>query len=145
MKLDFCVACGTHEELHSHHLKPRAAGGTDEETNLITLCNKCHAIYHNLNFRSHSHLTKLGLEKAKKRGVKLGVYGKVLAKANKDESLAFAKDLQPTLEMIQGEGTTSLHGISKKLNEMGVKTMRGKQFSPMQVSRILNTLKEAGQ
>ena len=84
--------------------------------------------------------TKAALAVKKAQGVKLGLNGRVLAKVNKDKALAFAKDLQPTLEVIQGEGTTSTYGISKKLNEMGVKTMKGKQFSPTQVSRILSQL-----
>ena len=87
-----------------------------------------------------SERTKAALAVKKAQGVKLGLNGKVLAKVNKDKALAFAKDLQPTLEVIQGEGTTSTYGISKKLNEMGVKTMKGKQFSPTQVSRILSQL-----
>jgi ATP-dependent DNA helicase RecQ len=47
---DFCcVSCG--EQLRSaeadiHHLLPRSMGGTDELSNLITLCDGCHAAHH---------------------------------------------------------------------------------------------------
>lgn len=42
MKLPFCAACGTTIGLDHHYLRPRAHGGSDAETNLITLCHECH-------------------------------------------------------------------------------------------------------
>jgi len=44
-----CVSCG--EQLVSkdadvHHLLPRSMGGTDEMSNLVTLCDGCHASHH---------------------------------------------------------------------------------------------------
>lgn len=33
-------------ELHVHHLIPRASGGSDDPSNLITLCTDCHAARH---------------------------------------------------------------------------------------------------
>ena len=33
-------------EADIHHLLPRSAGGSDEPSNLITLCDGCHAAYH---------------------------------------------------------------------------------------------------
>lgn len=44
-----CVSCS--EELASedadvHHLLPRSMGGTDEMSNLVTLCDGCHASHH---------------------------------------------------------------------------------------------------
>jgi ATP-dependent DNA helicase RecQ len=44
-----CVECGTScgaFEVDVHHLLPRSAGGTDEPSNLVTLCDGCHAAYH---------------------------------------------------------------------------------------------------
>jgi 5-methylcytosine-specific restriction endonuclease McrA len=32
--------------LHTHHVKPRAAGGTDEIENILVLCARCHALAH---------------------------------------------------------------------------------------------------
>lgn len=34
------------ETLHVHHLVPKSAGGTDELSNLCTLCSGCHALFH---------------------------------------------------------------------------------------------------
>ncbi|WP_437412207.1 HNH endonuclease [Sinorhizobium meliloti] len=44
-----CVSCST--KLSStgadvHHLLPRSMGGSDELTNLVTLCDGCHAAHH---------------------------------------------------------------------------------------------------
>jgi 5-methylcytosine-specific restriction endonuclease McrA len=44
-----CLECGTpcrSAEADVHHLLPRSAGGTDEPSNLITLCDGCHAAHH---------------------------------------------------------------------------------------------------
>jgi ATP-dependent DNA helicase RecQ len=44
-----CVECGipcTSAEADVHHLLPRSAGGSDEPSNLVTLCDGCHAAYH---------------------------------------------------------------------------------------------------
>jgi ATP-dependent DNA helicase RecQ len=44
-----CVSCGTKPavgELDIHHLVPRSAGGLDDPSNLITLCDGCHAARH---------------------------------------------------------------------------------------------------
>ena len=44
-----CVECGKPcdvDEADIHHLLPRSAGGSDEPSNLITLCDGCHAAHH---------------------------------------------------------------------------------------------------
>jgi ATP-dependent DNA helicase RecQ len=44
-----CVECGTwcrDADADVHHLLPRSAGGTDEPSNLVTLCDGCHAAHH---------------------------------------------------------------------------------------------------
>ncbi len=44
-----CVECGkpcTRAEADIHHLMPRSAGGSDEPSNLVTLCDGCHAAHH---------------------------------------------------------------------------------------------------
>jgi len=44
-----CVECGTrcgNADGDVHHLLPRSAGGTDEPSNLVTICDGCHAAYH---------------------------------------------------------------------------------------------------
>jgi ATP-dependent DNA helicase RecQ len=44
-----CVECGAPcdpDDADIHHLLPRSAGGSDEPSNLITLCDGCHAAHH---------------------------------------------------------------------------------------------------
>ena len=41
-----CQICGCLKNLDVHHLRRRSALGDDIETNLITLCRKCHQALH---------------------------------------------------------------------------------------------------
>jgi predicted restriction endonuclease len=43
-----CVICGNSNKmlLQVNHIKPKAHGGTNEMSNLVTLCVFCHAKYH---------------------------------------------------------------------------------------------------
>ena len=43
MRLAFCAACGSKDDLRHHHLVTRSEGDSDDERNLITLCDPCHA------------------------------------------------------------------------------------------------------
>lgn len=46
----FCQICKKHGKLvkavEVHHIRPLAEGGTNEFTNLICLCHRCHARIH---------------------------------------------------------------------------------------------------
>ena len=69
MKLDFCCICGTKENLHHHHIIPRFRGGSDDETNLITLCGTHHAWIHGLKpttWNEHRKLVSDGIKKSRK-------------------------------------------------------------------------------
>ena len=40
-----CVNCNeTGGNLHVHHIVPKSKGGTDEDDNLVTLCDRCHSV-----------------------------------------------------------------------------------------------------
>lgn len=41
-----CQKCDTTEKIRVHHLIPRVCGGTDDLSNLTTLCSKCHRKAH---------------------------------------------------------------------------------------------------
>ena len=74
MKLDFCVLCGSKENLHHHHVIPKVKGGTDDEDNLITLCEKHHEMIHNIQqCDDFFELARLGRERARREGVKFGM------------------------------------------------------------------------
>lgn len=69
-----CCNCGAKEDLQYHHIVPLSMGGNDIVSNICCLCYSCHSLIHfgkkkNIN---HSEATKMGLQKAKERGIKLG-------------------------------------------------------------------------
>ena len=60
-------------DLDHHHLVPRALGGADDESNLITLCRPCHGKWHKTEWAlGHDELIKTGLRRAVAAGVRLG-------------------------------------------------------------------------
>lgn len=64
----YCINCGK-EATQQHHVVPNVLGGNNA-SNLVWLCDECHGKVHNVEFNdgqlSHSELTKIGIEKAKK-------------------------------------------------------------------------------
>jgi ribosomal protein S27AE len=40
----YCQACGKERSGQVHHVIPRSEGGSDDFSNLITLCGKCHML-----------------------------------------------------------------------------------------------------
>jgi len=46
-----CQECGSKNKLECHHIKPIALGGTNELSNLITLCHDCHSKAHPTELR----------------------------------------------------------------------------------------------
>lgn len=73
-----------------------------------------------------SSATKAALEAAKKRGVKLGKNGKVLAEQNRQNSVRFALGLKPVIEKLMKEGFITIEAITNELNREGVPTYRKK-------------------
>ena len=43
-----CALCYGENSLQVHHKTPKSIGGTNEMTNLITLCANCHVLAHKL-------------------------------------------------------------------------------------------------
>ena len=92
--------------------------------------------------------TKAALAAAKARGKKLGGYRweieKVARKGNRASALARqekalkrAADLMPVIAAIQAEGASTLRQIATVLNERGIATARGGEWSAVQVQRVL--------
>jgi DNA invertase Pin-like site-specific DNA recombinase len=93
--------------------------------------------------------TKAALEAAKARGTRLGglrwdlpsvsKQGRKLAlKVRKQRAENRASDLMPVIESIKAEGNTSLRQIAAVLNERGITTSRGGEWSAVQVKRVLD-------
>ncbi len=42
-QMPFCdYVCEDKSQIHSHHIKPKALGGSNDRSNLINLCPNCH-------------------------------------------------------------------------------------------------------
>jgi DNA invertase Pin-like site-specific DNA recombinase len=107
-----------------------------------------------------SERTKAALAAAKKRGTVLGGkregsfdLRKAAAAGNAASAVKRSKaardravDLGTVIAELRQAGSTSLGQIAAGLNERGILTAQGKEWRPMQVSRVLETLKrsEAG-
>jgi DNA invertase Pin-like site-specific DNA recombinase len=94
-----------------------------------------------------SERTKAALAAAKRRGVKLGGWrGHVFtarehrasAAARREQAQQRAADLAPVVKELQASGSVSLTAIAAGLNERGIPTTRGGQWSATQVMRLLD-------
>lgn len=44
-----CAVCSDNRRLQIHHITKRSQGGGNEQMNLVTLCDKCHALAHGID------------------------------------------------------------------------------------------------
>jgi hypothetical protein len=134
MKIGFCVACGSTDDLQHHHLVTRAEGGSDDESNLITLCCDCHLKLHQRQRNgtyNASERTKAGLAAKKAQGVKLGGL-RAHGIAVRDEAKARAEALRPILDELKGR---SANAIAAELNARKVPTPNGGSWRAIAVIR----------
>lgn len=90
-----------------------------------------------------SKRTKAALKEAKSRGVKLGGNRGNIDKANEaaiEKAKNNAEQYRHHIELIRSSGVTSFKGIADKLNELGIKTVRGGSFQAVQIKRLLDRL-----
>jgi DNA invertase Pin-like site-specific DNA recombinase len=96
-----------------------------------------------------SQRTKAALGAAKARGVVLGgdrgniaalsaVGAKASAAVRGAKASGRADDLLPVIRAAQKDGATSLREIAAVLNERGITTARGGEWSAVQVQRVMN-------
>ena len=135
-----CFECDTVEGLQQHHVVPKSRGGTKT----VTLCHSCHMKAHGRDSKGldHSRLTKEGLARAKKKGIKFGNprWQGSLPKAREKRRAtgrATVERYMPIIEMIRNNGTTSYRGIAKEMNRLGIKSPKGKNISAVLVRDVL--------
>ena len=64
IKKPICEICNMESASEVHHIIPLSVGGTDDETNYISLCFGCHANEHNHNAKySKEKLIQFGIYK----------------------------------------------------------------------------------
>ena len=114
MKLTFCAACGSRNDLQHHHLKTRGEAGDDDDRNLITLCGSCYA--------------KLRARQANSARA---------AAAAAERARAFAERLRPVLAPLAG---LSANAAAQELTRRGFATARGGLWSAGAVIAIRKRL-----
>ena len=65
---DICFECGSDNEIEYHHVVPFIKGGKQT----IPLCILCHSKVHSIDFVKVRELNKIGIQRAKERGVVFG-------------------------------------------------------------------------
>lgn len=83
-----------------------------------------------------SERTKAALAQAKKRGVKLGSYGKTLAKLNKVKAQKFARQFKERITQMRKEGLT-LREVAQVFNEEGISSSNGSKWHATSVMRVV--------
>ena len=139
MKHNHCVACGTQNNLNQHHLVPRCLGGSDDESNLLTLCGLCHTKAHQVqaNWR-HSELTRKAMRHKQANGEYIGgptPYGFRLANGGLVADAAEQGVIQQAREL--RDSGLSLAAVAKELTRNGIQSRNGKAFAAMQISRMV--------
>lgn len=86
-----------------------------------------------------SERTRNALAEAKKRGVELGKNGKALAARHRQEADERAEVLRPVVMPMVGAGL-SYSEIARRLNRMGLKPFRGRQFHAEQAKALVHRL-----
>ena len=142
MITDYCVACSNKNSLHNHHLVPRSRGGSDDETNLITLCGACHSRIHGMGglWAESTHLITKAMQLKKSRGGLVGAvpYGKELATDGVTlVDNAAEQSVIHEARRLRGAGL-SLRKIASVMGASGVVARNGKRFAATQIQRMVN-------
>ena len=88
--------------------------------------------------RAISERTKAALAAAKRRGVKLGTYGRELALMNKAAAAIRASHLAPIIADIRAKGTMTVRAVADELNRRGIPSARGARWHIPAVFRLLH-------
>ena len=148
MEEKLCFCCEINPATENHHIIPKSLGGKKT----IPVCSSCHAKIHCMKDGqktrrdNHSFLTKKGLERARKRGVKIGCPGNLTNAGRKKGRLTRSKKARTNKANIKATKFILLHiekgytitQIARKLNDQGYKTSRGKGFVHTTVRRLLD-------
>jgi DNA invertase Pin-like site-specific DNA recombinase len=86
-----------------------------------------------------SDRTRNALAEAKKRGVRLGQNGVVLAQRNREDALSHARSIEPIIRPLIEEGR-SYSAMARHLNDAGIPTAKGGRFFPQTTKNVVQRL-----
>ena len=89
---------------------------------------------------NHGERTKIGIIKAKAKGVDWGKHGRVLGAKNKQQAQVFADALRPLILELRAEKRRGPKAIAQELNKREVPTRNGGKWHPMTVRRLMQRL-----
>ena len=141
---DHCVACGQSGNLNQHHLVPRSIGGSDDDSNLITLCGSCHAKAHQVKADwRHSELTRKTLKEKKARGERMGKlpYGFTVDDGVHVAPCAGEQSILVRIVNLKAEGF-SVRAIAKTLNNEGFLNRQGNPWNNDSIHTICKNIDE---
>lgn len=124
-----CVNCGNTEDLEYHHIVPVGAGGTNNISNFICLCYKCHQLLHldKDAKTNHSELIKLGQKRAVENGSKMGAKRISIQRINpKIIYKIFRKDLN--IDKITITDLCKKLGISREKYYRYIHLLKGERY-----------------
>lgn len=87
-----------------------------------------------------SQRTKEALAAARARGIELGKNGKVLARQNREQAEAFAKEMRDTIFQLRREGFATVRAITDELNNRSIRSPQGKNWHIPTTHRLLKRL-----
>lgn len=140
MRFAFCVACGEKEAgaLEHHHLVPRSAGGSDDETNLITLCHFCHGKAHGYERMNTRVLVKAAQDAIKAAKAARGETPKCGGRKSYAERDTDMVALAKKLHRYPVDGRRrSLRDVAAELAAAGYTSAAGTPFPPASIARMI--------
>ena len=125
--------------IHHHHVVPRSRGGTKT----IPLCEPCHSkAHHRKKNMNTSSLVKQAMAKRKAAGATFGSPSIMTtcqplgAKKQKKMAIEFAISIESILNDLIKAGYKTTKQLCCKLNELGVKTRTGGQWTEQNLYRM---------
>ncbi len=88
----------------------------------------------------HGTRTKIGIKKARARGVRWGTNGSELALHNRCAAYQFAESLRPLIFELMLARRGGPVKLARELNRRGVPASRGGRWHPATVDRLLRRL-----
>ena len=137
-----CFECNNTNNIVYHHVVPESLGGK----NTIPLCQLCHDKVHHVNKPrniSLSNLTKLGLQKRKQQGFKLGNPNlnearKKAVQVRKTNAKDFKMRIRPIALRMISDGCNASQ-VANNLNQLGIKTVRNELWKSTNISYLVNS------